>query len=90
MPDQPASQLHFDHPTVAWAKIGATIGAVAVLAVAGVLILVTEQSASLLGVAALGAVFGGAGFGAMLGAVLASIRAGENRPAPAAATVRSS
>lgn len=76
MPDNPARpELHFAHPTMVWAKTGAALGAVTVLAAAVVMILLTDQSMALLGVAALAAFFGGAGFGAMLGAVLAAVRA---------------
>lgn len=66
---------HFSRPTVAWATIGAAIGATSVMAVSVVLIVLSGESMVLLGAAALAALFGGAGFGAMLGAVFAAIRA---------------
>lgn len=84
MSDNPARQhFHFAQPTMAWATTGAVLGAAGVMVVAVVLILVTEQSMALLGVAALGAFFGGAGFGAMLGAVLAALRASAEERAGA-------
>lgn len=76
MPGNPAPpEFYFAHPTMVWAKTGAALGAATVLAVAVVMILLADQSMALLGVAVLAAFFGGAGFGAMLGAVLAAIRA---------------
>lgn len=68
-------ELFFAHPTMVWAKTGAAVGASTVLIAAVVLIVLTGQSMALFGIAALAAFFGGAGFGAMLGAVLAAIRA---------------
>jgi hypothetical protein len=74
-PPEPTS--HFDPTVVRWVRNGVVIGVVLVLVVGAAIILATEQSMSLLAVVALTALFGGAGFGAMLGGVLASIRAHE-------------
>lgn len=68
------NEPHFDHPTAAWAATGATIGVVAVLAVFVTTILLTNSDMELMAVAGLAAAFGGSGFGAMMGAVLASVR----------------
>ena len=68
------TEPHFDQPTAAWAVTGATIGAVAVLAVFAVAIALSGAGMELMAVAGLAAGFGGTGFGAMLGAVLASLR----------------
>lgn len=91
MPASPklSSSNHFPQPTVAWATRGAALGAASVMVVSVVLILIAEESMTLLGVAALGAVFGGAGFGAMLGAVLAAIQADAEERAAAEATRKS-
>ncbi len=58
---------------------GATVGALAVLAVFVGAMAVTGVGTDLLGVGALGITFGGGGIGAMLGAVLASVRDPEPR-----------
>ena len=68
------TQPHFDHPTAAWAVTGATIGVVMVLTWFAVAILLSGSDMGLMAVAGLAAAFGGSGFGAMLGAVLASVR----------------
>jgi hypothetical protein len=75
---------HFAQPTAAWATRGAVIGAASVMGVSAVLILLSQESMALLGAAALAALFGGAGFGAMLGAVLAALRADASEKAAAA------
>ena len=70
-----APTRHFENEsTVAWAVAGAALGAAGVGVLAGVAIALTGGGTDLLGVAALGAGFGGTGFGAMLGAVLGSLR----------------
>lgn len=79
-------QRHFDHPTATWAVSGATIGAVAVLVAFAVAILLSGSDMELMAVAGLAAAFGGTGFGAMLGAVLASVR----RPSVETVSVRAS
>lgn len=56
-----------------WATGGATIGAVSVMALSGLSIVLVEAPVEILAVGALGAVFGGVGFGGMLGAVLATV-----------------
>lgn len=80
--------FQFPQPTAAWAALGAVIGAVSVMGVSVLLIFLAKESMTLLGVAALAALFGGAGFGAMLGAVLAAIRADASERA-AASTAQS-
>lgn len=72
-----APPAHFDPAVVRWVRNGVVIGVVLVLLVGAAIVLATGQSMSLLAVVALTALFGGAGFGAMLGGVLASIRAHE-------------
>lgn len=67
-------QPHFDQPIVTWAVTGATLGAVIVLAAAAALIVLTDSDMELMAVAGLAAGFGGTGFGAMMGAILASLR----------------
>lgn len=69
-----APERHFDESTVAWALVGAVVGVVGVAVITAVAILLTDGGTDLIGVAALGAAFGGTGFGAMLGAVLGSLR----------------
>ena len=75
--------FQFPQPTAAWA----VLGAVSVMGVSVLLFVLAEESMTLL-VAALAALFGGAGFGAMLGAVLAGIRADASERA-AASTAQS-
>lgn len=65
---------HFEQPIISWAVAGAALGAVTVFATIAVLIVLTKSDGALFAVAGLAAVFGGAGFGAMMGAVLASLR----------------
>lgn len=72
--DVHGNQPHFDQPTAAWAVTGAMIGAVAVLGVSVTAILLTGSEMELMAVGGLAAAFGGTGFGAMMGAVLASVR----------------
>lgn len=79
----PSTETHFDHDTVRWALIGAIAGVVLVGLIAVVAIALTEGGTDLLGVAALGAAFGGTGFGAMLGAVLGSLREPALQTVPA-------
>ena len=67
-------QPHFDQPIVTWAVTGATLGAVVVLAGAAALIVLTDSDMELMAVAGLAAGFGGTGFGAMMGAILGSLR----------------
>ena len=67
-------QPHFDHSTAAAAVAGATIGALVVLTAFLTAVLLTGADQELMAVGALAAAFGGTGFGAMLGAVLASVR----------------
>lgn len=68
------------------ASLGAVIGVMVVLAMSVVTILLAGRSFDLLGVAALAASFGGAGFGAMMGGVVAAVRVhaddepGRSRP----------
>jgi hypothetical protein len=68
------TEPHFEHPTAVWAVTGAIVGAVSVLALSVAAILLSGSAMELMAVAGLGAGFGGTGFGAMLGAVLASVR----------------
>lgn len=75
---------HFDQPTVRWAATGALTGGVAVLASIGALVTITGAEPELMAVAGLAAAFGGGGLGAMLGAVLASVR----EPVPALVSER--
>lgn len=76
-------QPHFEHDAARWAAIGATIGALAVLVVFVGAMAITGGGTDLLGVAGLGISFGGGGLGAMLGAVLASVREPTLQQAPA-------
>ena len=78
-----APDRHFDGSTVSWALAGALTGVVGVGIIAAVAILLTDGGTDLIGVAALGAGFGGTGFGAMLGAVLGSLRQPAVQPAAA-------
>ena len=79
------TKRHFDEGTASVAVIGAAVGAAVVLVAFAVAILLSGADWSLMGVAALAAGFGGTGFGAMLGAVLMSVRV----PAPATVPVDS-
>lgn len=65
---------HFDEPIARWARNGAILGALTVVGSSMAVIVLANQSMDLLAVAALTALFGGAGFGAMLGGVLAALR----------------
>lgn len=73
---------HFDHATVRWAVMGAIGGVALVGIIAGAAIMLSGGGSDLIGVAALGAAFGGTGFGAMLGAVLGSLRQPALQTAP--------
>lgn len=73
----PAPPLHFDPTVTRWVRNGVVIGVVLVLVVGAAIVLATGQPTSLFAVVGLTALFGGAGFGAMLGGVLSSIRAHE-------------
>lgn len=81
-----ATELHFDEGTATAAVIGAVLGAVAVLGAFAVVLLLTGSDRGLMAAGALAAGFGGTGFGAMLGAVLASVRSLEPALVPVEAT----
>lgn len=68
---------HFDPSVAIWVRNGVLIATALVMVVSLALILATGSSMTLLGVAVFTAVFGGGGFGVMLGGVLSSIRAHE-------------
>lgn len=61
----------FDHPTGAWAARGAVLGVLLVMTISVMGIVLSGHGMDLLAAAALAAVFGGVGMGAMLGATLA-------------------
>lgn len=67
----------FDYPTAAWAVRGALLGVLLIMGVFVVGIVISGGDWALLAVAAMSAVFGGVGMGAMLGATLAQFRQPE-------------
>lgn len=74
-PDEPT--FLFEPPILRMATIGAVLGLVLVIAMFTLGALLTHSDPWLIGAAALAAPFGGAGFGAMMGAVLGGLRAAE-------------
>jgi hypothetical protein len=67
----------FDYPTAAWAVRGALLGVLLIMGVFVVGIVISGGDWAILAVAAMSAVFGGVGMGAMLGATLAQFRQPE-------------
>lgn len=75
VPDEPT--FLFEPPIVRMATIGAVLGLVTVIAMFTFGALITDSDPWVIGAAGLAAPFGGAGFGAMMGAVLGGLRAAE-------------
>lgn len=67
----------FEAPIGRSTFIGACIGTIGVVAIFAVGVLMSDMDPAVIGAAGLVAPFGGAGFGAMMGAVLGGLKAGE-------------
>ncbi|MDE0802885.1 MAG: hypothetical protein OSA99_06135 [Acidimicrobiales bacterium] len=67
----------FDPRITRRTAIGATLGGVGVLVIFAVGVLITGTDPAVIGAAGLAAPFGGAGFGAMMGAVLGALEVSE-------------
>ncbi len=74
-PSEPT--LLFEPPIGRWTLIGAITGTVLVVGMFVLGVLLADMDPWVIGAAGLAAPFGGAGFGAMMGAVLGGLRAGE-------------
>lgn len=77
MPPHSYPTVLFEEPIGRMTLIGAIIGGVLVVAMFTVGVLVSDMDPAVIGAAGLAAPFGGAGFGAMMGAVLGGIKAAE-------------
>ena len=73
----PEPKILFEPPVPLWTVIGAVLGTVVVVAMFAIGVVLTDSDPAVIGAAGLVAPFGGAGFGAMMGAVLGGIEAAE-------------